>query len=195
MALSRKFLASKGIEADVIEEIITAHTETISGLKDKLDEANGYKEKAEKYDSAKKELDDLKAEVAKNSDKDYDKLKKEFDDYKAEVSAKETKTAKETAYRKLCKDAKLSEEGITKAVKYAEWDKIELDEKGEVKNPKDHLKAIGDEWGKFIETTGQQGASTSTPPAGGGDNKPEKSEAAQRAAQYYAARYGAAETK
>ena len=48
MALTRKFLASKGIDADVIDEIITAHTETISGLKDELDKANAFKAKAEK---------------------------------------------------------------------------------------------------------------------------------------------------
>ena len=99
MALTRKFLASKGIEADVIDEIITAHTQTISGLKDSLDEAKKYEAKAKQYDEAKKELDELKAEVAKNSDKDFDKLKKEFDDYKADVEAKATRSAKETAYK------------------------------------------------------------------------------------------------
>ena len=60
MSLTRKWLASKGIEADVIDEIIAAHTETISGLKDSLDEAKKYEAKAKQYDEAKKELDDLK---------------------------------------------------------------------------------------------------------------------------------------
>ena len=51
MALSRKFLAAMGIEADKIDEIITAHVETVDGLKKERDD---LKEKADKYDAEKK---------------------------------------------------------------------------------------------------------------------------------------------
>ena len=55
MALSRKFLASKGLEADAIDEIIQAHTETVEGLKEDRDR---YKEDAEKYAETKRKLDE-----------------------------------------------------------------------------------------------------------------------------------------
>ena len=124
--LTRKFLASKGIEADVIDEIIAAHTETTSALKDKLDEAEKYKAKAEKYDEAEKELNDLKAEVAKNGDKDYDALKKEFEDYKAEVANKETRTAKENAYKEILKDAGRISAELAKAKAETEFEKYRI---------------------------------------------------------------------
>lgn len=168
MALTRSFLASKGIEASVIEEIITKHTETVSGLKDDLDKANAYKAKAEKLDSVEKELNDLKAEVAKNGGKSYEALKKEFDDYKAEVAKKETRSLKEAAYKEVLKDAGIPEKHWAKILKYSDVDGVELDDKGQLKTKTDILKSVKEEWSDHIEKKGQNGANTSTPPAGNG---------------------------
>lgn len=195
MSLTRRFLASKGIEADVIEEIITAHTDTVNGLKDKLDEAEKYKEKADKYDETKKELDALKDEVANNSEKDYDKLKKEFDDYKTDIENKQARAAKEAAYKEILKDAKVAEKHWAKILKYSDVDGVELDAEGKIKTAADILKSIKEEWADHIESSGQQGASIPTPPVGNGTDPKQPSEAAKRAAQYYAAHYGNAETK
>lgn len=170
MALTRKFLASKGIDAAVIDEIITAHTETVSGLKDDLDKANSYKEKADKLEAVQKELNDLKAEVAKNGGKSYEALKKEYDDFKAQVEGEKTKAAKEKAFREAMKDASLNDKGIEKAVKYADWDKIELDADGKLKNAKDHIKSAKEEWAEYVTTTTQKGADVNTPPDNNGGN-------------------------
>ena len=166
--LTRKFLASKGIDASVIDEIITAHTETVSGLKDELDKANSYKEKADKFDGIQKELNDLKAEVAKNGGKSYEALKKEFDDYKADVAKKEARSLKEAAYKDVLKDAGVSEKHWAKVIKYSDIDGLELDEKGQIKNKADLLKSIKEEWSDHIETKAQNGAQTANPPAGAG---------------------------
>ena len=168
MSLTRKFLASKGIDASVIDEIITAHTETVSGLKDELDKANTYKAKAEKLDSVEKELNDLKAEVAKNGGKSYEALKKEFDDYKANVAKKEARSLKEAAYKEVLKDAGIPEKHWAKILKYSDVDGVELDDKGQIKTKADVLKSIKEEWSDHIETKGQNGAQTATPPAGNG---------------------------
>ena len=177
MALTRKFLASKGIDASVIDEIITAHTETVSGLKDELDKANSYKEKADKFDGVQKELNDLKAEVAKNGGKSYETLKKEFDDYKAEVAKKEARSAKETAYKEILKDAGVPEKHWAKILKYSDVDGVELDDKGQIKAKADILKSVKEEWGDHIETKGKQGTDVKTPPAGaGGGSKKTKEE-------------------
>lgn len=162
MALSRKQLAAMGIEAEKIDQIIEAHAETVSALKD---EAEKYKENASKYADVKKELDQLKKST---EGKDYDKLKAEYEKYKADVEAEHTKAAKEKAYRDALKDANLSEKGVEKALKYAEWDKIELDDDGKLKDAKAHVKAVREEWAEYIVKQGTKGAETSTPPVGGG---------------------------
>ena len=105
-----------------------------------------------------------KAENVKDSE-EYKALKADFDKYKAEVTEKETKAAKEAAYRAILKDANLSEKGIEKAVKYADWDKIELGEDGKLKGANDHIKAVREEWAEYVTTTTTTGAKTSTPPA------------------------------
>ena len=122
----------------------------------------------------------VKAELAKQptekagkveDSEEYKNLKKSFDDYKAEVAAKETKAAKEAAYRAILKDANLSEKGIEKAIKYAEWDKIELEADGKLKGASDHIKAAKEEWAEYVTTTTTTGAKTSNPPANSGGAK------------------------
>lgn len=108
-----------------------------------------------------------KDENVKDSE-EYKALKAEFDKYKAEVAEKKTKAAKEAAYRAILKDANLSEKGIEKAVKYAEWDKIEIGEDGKIKGANDHIKAVREEWAEYVTTTTTTGAKTSTPPVNNG---------------------------
>ena len=162
MSLTRKMLKAMGIEEEKIDQIIEAHSETVDSLKADRD---SYKEDAEKLKDVQKELDDLKAKGDDGWKGKYDNLKGEFDQYKNDVQAKETKAAKEAAYRAILKDANLSEKGIEKAVKYAEWDKIELGEDGKLKGANDHIKAVREEWAEYVTTTTTTGAKTSTPPA------------------------------
>lgn len=173
MSLTRKMLKAMGIEEEKIDQIIEAHSETVDSLKADRD---SYKEDAEKLKDVQKELDDLKAKGDDGWKEKYDNMKGEFDKYKAEVTEKETKAAKEAAYRAILKDANLSEKGIEKAVKYAEWDKIELGSDGKVKGANDHIKAVRDEWAEYVTTTTTTGAKTSTPPANTGGSKLTKAE-------------------
>ena len=192
MALTRKFLAALGIEAEKIDEIIDAHTETVNALKE---ERNKYKEDAEALPSVQKELDDLKEAAEKNKDNpykaQYDDLKKEYDDYKADVEAKETKAKKQTAYRKLLKDAGVNEKRLDAILKVSVLDNIELEEDGSIKDANKVKVSIKTEWADFIVTEGAKGADVKTPPvngANGGGNAP--SRAAQIAAKHYENIYG-----
>lgn len=173
MSLTRKMLKAMGIEEEKIDQIIEAHSETVDSLKADRD---SYKEDAEKLKDVQKELDDLKAKGDDGWKEKHDRLKGEFDKYKTDVQAKETKAAKEAAYRAILKDANLSEKGIEKAVKYADWDKIELDADGKLKGANDHIKAVRDEWAEYVTTTTTTGAKTSTPPANNGGSKLTKAE-------------------
>ena len=70
----------------------------------------------------------------------------------------------------------MSEKGIEKAIKYAEWDKIELDADGKLKGANDHIKAVREEWAEYVTTTTTTGAKTSTPPVNTGGAKLTKAE-------------------
>lgn len=161
MALTRKFLAAMGISAEQIEQIIEAHLETVTGLKDE----------AAKLQAQADRVATLEAELKKHEGKDYDSLRKEFDEYKAEVQTRETRAAKERAYRAALKDANLTEKGIEKAIKYANWEAIELDEDGELKDAAGHVKAVREEWAEYIARTETRGAETANPPANNGGRR------------------------
>lgn len=162
MSLTRKMLKAMGIEEEKIDQIIEAHSETVDSLKADRDT---YKEDAGKLKEVQKELDELKAKGDDGWKEKHDKLKGEFENYKKDVEAKETHNKKVEAYKAILKDANLSEKGIEKAVKYAEWDKIELGEDGKLKGASDHIKAVKEEWAEYVTTTTTTGAKTSTPPA------------------------------
>ena len=165
MSLTRKMLKAMGIEEEKIDQIIEAHSETVDSLKADRD---SYKEDAEKLKDVQKELDDLKAKGDDGWKEKYENQKGEFDKYKTDVQEKETHNKKVEAYKAILKDANLSEKGIEKAVKYAEWDKIELGEDGKLKGANDHIKAVREEWAEYVTTTTTTGAKTSTPPANNG---------------------------
>jgi hypothetical protein len=168
MALTRKMLKGMGIEDEKIDLIIEAHAEAVDGLKDELKTA---KADADRLKDTQKELEDLKAKDHDGWKDKYDKLNGEFEQYKSDVLAKETRAAKESAYRAILKDADLSERGIEKALKYAEWNNIELGDDGKVKGAADHIKAIKTDWAEYVTSTTTTGANTSNPPTNNGGNQ------------------------
>ena len=96
---------------------------------------------------------------------EYKELKKQFDDYKAEQEGKETKAAKEKAYRALLQEAGVSEKRLESVLKVSDVDSVELDEKGAIKGADKLTESIKSEWADFITTTETRGAQTSNPPA------------------------------
>ena len=173
MALSRKFLSAMGIEADKVDEIIEAHTESINALKEQRDQ---YKADAEKLPGVQQELDTLKENSGDGFEQKYNDLKKEYADYKAEVAAKELKAQKETAYREILKDAGIGDNHADKVLKYTDWASVELEDDGKVKEAKKHIKAIKEEWPELIVKESTQGADTHNPPNGTGKTYSSKEE-------------------
>ena len=186
MPLTRKFLTALGIEPDKVDEIINQHVEVTESLKADL---NKYKTEAEKLPTVQKELSELKAQMEKHKGEDYEALKQQFENYKNQVAKENTQRAKEKAYRALLADANLSDKGIEKAIKYASWDKIELEEDGKVKDAKEHIKAAKDEWAEYVVQSGAKGAETKNPPSGGGEGA-EPNRAIAAANRFYNTIYG-----
>ena len=167
MALTRKFLSALGIEEAKIDEIISAHVDTVNVLKEQRD---GYKADADKLPAVQRELDDLKASQSGDDPykEKYEKKAKEFDDYKKGVEAKELKRSKSTAYKQVLKELNASHVDSILKASQSELDKIELDENGKIKDVEKLKESIKKEWADFIVAEGQQGAKTATPPANEG---------------------------
>ena len=162
MSLTRKFLSTLGIEEDKIEEIILKHSETVNGLKDERD---SFKEKADKYDKASKELEALK----KNSKDDvfkvkYEGIKEEFEEYKKSVKKKETVASKKKLYTDLLKDAKVSEKRIDAILKVTDLESIKIDSDGKLENYDELKENVKKEWDDFIVVEEKKGANVPKPP-------------------------------
>ena len=201
MPLTRKFLQALGIEPDRIDEIITAHTDTVNALKEERDK---YKVDAEKLPDAQKKLDEASAKVKEYEESDekdkwkvrYDAIKEEYDEYKAGVDEEKSKAKKADAYRKLLKDVGVSERRINAVMRVTDLKDVELDDSGALKDADKLTDAIKAEWADFIAAPKEQGAATHTPPAGEGSGEAgAKSRAAQVAARHYEMLYGKAEDK
>ena len=192
VALTRKLLTALGIEAEKVEEIITAHTETVDALKEQRD---AYKADAEKLPTVQKELDELKEAAEKNANDpykaQYEKVKADFDQYKKDVEAQETKRKKVEAYKALLKEAGVADKHIEQILKVSDVESVELDKDGKVKDAESRSETIKKEWSSFIATERNEGANTSTPPGNnGGGTEKQPSMAAQIAKRRYEAMYG-----
>ena len=200
--LSRKFLSGLGVEEEKIDLIIERHQEVMTEIKDEKDK---YKKEAEGKEEIQKELDELKAKQSDDDPSELAKVQKqlsdktaEFDKFKAEVEAKETKAKKETAYRKLLKEAGISDKRIDIVVKASpsEIEAIDFDKDGNVKDSDKITAGVKETWAEFVVKQGEKGADVSNPPAGNGgnpDNKP--SRAAELFKQHATEMYGNKTTK
>ena len=174
MSLTRKFLKAMGIEEEKIDQIIEAHTETVSGLKDSLEKAEAA---AKDLPGVQKELDAAKADLEaakKDGWKDkHDALKKEFEDYKKGVTDKETKAAKEAAARAYYESKGITGKALDIALRGsgAEIEGLELSEDGKIKDPAALEALVKGDFSDLVSTTTTTGANTANPPAntGGGN--------------------------
>lgn len=175
MALTRKMLKAMGIEDEKIDQIIDAHTETVDGLKG---DAAKYKGDAEKLPGVQRELDALKAAGDGGYKEKYEAEHKDFEDFKKTVQAKEARTAKETAYRALLREAGISEKRIDAVLKVSDMDAVEL-EGGKIRDAERLKDAIRQEWADFVVKETAQGAQTANPPVNAGGGVLTKHEIAQ----------------
>lgn len=160
MALTRKLLKGMGLTEEQVDTIIEAHSETVDGLKEDI---NKYKSNAEKLPPVQKELDDLKAAGDGGYKKKYEDEKKAFEDFKTAQTAKETRQAKEIAYREFLKTVGVSEKRIPSIMKVTDLDILEMDG-GKFKDADKLTETVKTEWADFIENSNTSGADTNTPP-------------------------------
>lgn len=162
MALTKKMLKSMDIPDDKIELIFEAHAESLAGVTADRDK---YKADAEELAKVKKEIVKAQAAVedAEQTAEQLKKVRAEFADYKADVENKATTAAKEKAYRKLLKEAGISDKRHDAIVRVTDVSAFEIDADGKIKDSKKVTDSIKSEWADFIVSTKEQGAQTPKP--------------------------------
>ena len=178
MALSRKFLTALGIEADKVDEIINAHSETVDALKEERD---SFKAQAEKLEKTEAELAAARKEIAEAGKEDtyklkYEALKDDFDSFKKNIETEKANATKADAYKQLLKEIGISEKRVDAVARLADLEKLNIQEDGTIEGAEELKKSLAEEWADFIPTKGEEGAKTPTPPAGGGGTVKTKKE-------------------
>ena len=170
MALTRKFLTALGIEAEKVEEIITAHVETLEAIKSENAE---LKKKSEDFDNIQKQLNDAEGKIEQYKTGDfeakYNKLKGEYETFKADIENKAIKTAKETAYKELLKAVGISDKRFDAILKVTDLNSVSVED-GQIKNAEKLKENIKAEWSDFIVSENEQGAKVPAPPSNNGGN-------------------------
>lgn len=164
MSITRKMLKGMSLTEEQIDTIIEAHTETVEALKEERDK---YKADADKLPTVMNELETLKSDGGGYEQK-YNDLKKEFDSYKSEQNALAEKTAKETAYKEMLKNAGVSEKRIASIMRVTNLADIKVDKDGKLKDYEKLVDSVKSEWSDFIETKTEKGADVKNPPEGSG---------------------------
>ena len=159
MAFTRKFLSAMGIEADKVDEIITAHTEVTDALKTERDK---YKKDAEELPKVQAQLDDALKKGDDAYKEKYEKEHKAFEDYKKTQDAEALQRKKKSAYREILKEAGIQDKRIDAVLKVSGdvINKIELDDDGKVKGADELTKAAASEWPEFIAKEETHGTNT-----------------------------------
>lgn len=174
MALSRKLLESMGLEADKVATIIEAHSESVDALKEQIATykaaATDSEDFKSKYETTKKELDDLK----KNDwQAKFEKAEKDFEKYKMQQTEAEAQRTKAAAYKKLLKDSGISDKRIDAIMRVTDLGTVEMDGEN-IKDAEKHQEQIKTDWADFLTTQDTSGAKTPTPPGNGGEVDLEK---------------------
>lgn len=159
------------LERKTLREILEDETTDTSGkLKKILDVLH------KETDTLQNQLDEKDAALAK-AEKERDAAnggkqaaEKALTDYKAQQTQKDTHAAKEAKFRELLKSAGVLDKYADRVVRLSgeDIDKLELDEKGEVKDAKKHADSLKADWSDFVGTTTTTGAKVDTPPTNTG---------------------------
>nr|DAH33159.1 MAG TPA: minor structural protein [Caudoviricetes sp.] len=170
MALKRSELRKIVKDADMTdEEKLTAVMDLLHSEVDDLKE-----EQDDLKEQLKKAQADLK-DAQKNGGGDDSEWKKKYESerdafkkFKDDQTAKDSRAAKEAAYKKLLEESKVSAKTIDNVLKVTNFEEIELDDKGQIKDAAEVKKKIESDWSGFIESTQTKGANVKNPPANDG---------------------------
>ena len=176
MAFTRKFLTALGIEADKVDEIMSAHVEVTDALKAQI---NDSKDEADKLTKVQAELDKLKASQKDMADKlsaaekerdeikgKYDTAAADLDKMKADNAERESTERSKKALGDYLKEQKYSETAIKLINRNGFHKSVEFDDDGKPKNLDEVLKTIqaDEDFSGFTPKVKESSHTPSNPP-------------------------------
>lgn len=164
MALTRRFLKTLGIEEDKIEEIISAHGETVAALKDEAEQA---KKGADDLAAVAKERDSLKqrVEALEKASGDAAKVQADFDAYKQQVETERANAGKKTLVRQALEQAGANPAAIDLLLGAVDLDSVEV-ENDALKDSEAVLTPIRNAHGGLFGENYKKGTPPTNPPKG-----------------------------
>lgn len=159
--LTRAFLKSMQLNEEQISAIIEEHSETVDSLKAQRDE---YKSSAEELEQVRAELAELKERGDDGWQEKYENEHSEFERFKENQEKTAQRQAKATAYRDVLKNAGVSDKALDAVINATDFDSIELDEDGKLKDVDGLNNVIKDKWAGFIVKEEKHGANIEHPP-------------------------------
>ena len=184
MAFTRKFLTALGIEADKVDEIMSAHVEVTDALKAQI---NDSKDEADKLTKVQAELDKLKAsqkdmaEKLSAAEKERDEIKGKYDTatadldkIKAENAERETDEKCKKALADFLHEQKYSDFAVKNITRNGFHKSVKFGEDGKPTNLDEILKTIQADEGfsGFTPKTTEKSHTPANPPANTGGAKP-----------------------
>lgn len=163
MALTRSMLKSMSLTEEQVNAIIEAHTETVTGLKAKI---NDLETALEPLKDVAKERDSLKDQLAKTGDST--KLQAEFDAYKQQVENEKQEAKITEEVTAICKEAGIARDSFLRAVgREFDRSKIQRGEDGTISNRDALVEYVKKDFADFGSTTEERGTPLMSPPNGG----------------------------
>ncbi len=154
---------------EIENQIVALHLGVVDPLKDDI---TRYKADAEKLESVQKELDGLKSKGDDGYKAKYESEHQAFEDYKTSVAAEKTTAAKEKALETALKKVGIADKRLQSVARLCKGDglldKLELDDKGAIKDSDKLEASLKESYSDYIVTTSTQGATTPNPPANNG---------------------------
>lgn len=125
MKLTRKELEAKELSADLISEIIDAHTDVTSRQNEEIKGLNAQIAALQK---------DLDAYKAGDWETKYNAVNAKYEALNADIAAKTAKAQKETALKAYYEGKGIKDGSLKIALRGTDLAKIELDDRGEIKD-------------------------------------------------------------
>ena len=151
MALTRKFLEALQVPETAVQAIIDEHTATIGNIKAELTTATQERDKAkEDLENVQKDLNVLKGG---DWEKKYNDEHKTLEALKADINAKETKAKKTAAIKAYYEGKKVKGSNLNIALRGTDFETIELDDEGKIKDTKALDELLEGDFKGLIENT------------------------------------------
>jgi chromosome segregation ATPase len=167
----KAILANHGMPVEsctaAAEELCEAHKIDIESIKEERDTLKEKADKAEKLETELAEAKNSLAELEKAKG-EYETTVAEYNKLKESITAKETRSQKETAVEGVLKTLGIGDKWYDRIKKTVDFDGIELNKDGTIKNGDKFTETIKSEWGDTIPTVTETGVKTANPPANGG---------------------------